>query len=128
VVVNQFDIKSILSLKTENDAPISSDGHGPEAPQIAFERMEPVAGEVERLRSRGLIEAAQNVLHIFPQIRPYPAPVALLMKPFQAAMIEAPNHQDTPVSSTYRLSSAALHCALSCRIDAMVDYFKLAAA
>ena len=95
VVVNQFNVKSIFLVKTENDAPVGPHRHGPEAPQIAFERMQPVAGEIERLRGGGSIETAKNVLHGFQQIGAYSAAIAPFVKPFQAAMLKAPNHQGT---------------------------------
>jgi len=92
VIINQFNVKSIFALKTENNAPFSPHGHRPEAPQLAFERMQPVAGEVERLRRRGMIEAAKNVFDRFQQIGPYAAPAIAFMEPFQAPVFEAPNH------------------------------------
>jgi hypothetical protein len=82
VIVDQFNAKGIVPFKAENNSPIRPHPHGPEAPQIAFERMQPVAGQVERLRRRSLIEAGQNVLDHFPQIRPYAAGVITFMEPF----------------------------------------------
>jgi len=72
-------------------APVGPHRHGPEAPQIAFERVHAVAGKIERLRRRGSIKTAKNVLHRFQQIRAYPAAVAAFIKPFQAAVLEGPN-------------------------------------
>src|SRR5690348_15179874 len=43
MVVNHFNVKGILSLKAENDAPIGPDGHGPESFQVAFQRVQPIA-------------------------------------------------------------------------------------
>jgi len=57
--------------------------------------MQPVAGEVEGLRRRRLIEAGKNVLYRFQQISPYPAPVAAFIQPFQAPMLETSDQQDT---------------------------------
>ena len=64
--------------------------------KLALERMQAIAGKVERLRRCGLIEAAQNVFYVIQQIRPYPAPVVAFKKPFQAPVFEASDHRDTP--------------------------------
>ena len=58
--------------------------------------MEAIAGKVQLLRRRGLIEAAQNVADVVPQIRPYTAPVVEFKKPFEATVFEASNHWGTP--------------------------------
>src|ERR1700722_66731 len=92
VIVNQFNVKGIFPFKTENDAPVGPHRHGPEAPQIAFERVQSVAGEVKRLRRRSSIQTAKNVLYRCQQIRAYPAAVVAFIEPFQPAMLEAPNH------------------------------------
>jgi hypothetical protein len=43
VIVDQFNVKGVFPFKTENDAPVGPHRHGPEMPQSAFERMQPVA-------------------------------------------------------------------------------------
>ena len=58
--------------------------------------MKVITGEVERLRRSSLFETAKNILDIFQQIRPYSAPVVAFMEPFQAAMLETPDHQGLP--------------------------------
>jgi hypothetical protein len=60
MVVDQFNIKGIIHFKTENDAPIGPHRHGPQALQIAFERMQAIAGEIQSLRCRGRIENREN--------------------------------------------------------------------
>jgi hypothetical protein len=45
--------------------------------------------EVERLRRRGSIQAAKDVLHRFQQIRANPAAVVAFIEPLQTAMLEA---------------------------------------
>src|SRR5579859_1051075 len=56
MVVNQFNVEGILSVKAEYDAPIGPDGHGPESFQVAFQRVQAIAGQVESLRRCGGIE------------------------------------------------------------------------
>jgi hypothetical protein len=46
VVVGQFNVKGVRSFKTKNNASVGPHRHGPEAFQIAFERMKMITGEV----------------------------------------------------------------------------------
>jgi len=55
--------------------------------------MQPVAGKVEGLRRRGLIETCKNILHRFEQIRAYLAPIIALIEAFQTPMLETSNHR-----------------------------------
>jgi hypothetical protein len=57
--------------------------------------MQAIAWEVERLRRRGLIEAAQNVFYVH-QIRSYVAPSIAFKEAFQSSVFEVPNQEDTP--------------------------------
>lgn len=57
--------------------------------------MQPVAGKAERLRRCGPIQTAKNVLHGFQQVRAYFAAIIAFIEPFQAAVLEAPDRQDT---------------------------------
>jgi len=56
VIVSQFDVKCIFTNETKNNAPVGSNSDGPESTQIALKGMQMVAGEIQRLRCRGLIE------------------------------------------------------------------------
>jgi len=96
VVVDQFNIECVFSLKSENNAPVCPHRHRPETAQPALERMQAVAGKVKRLWRRGLIETTQNVFYVVQQIRPYAAPVVAFKEAFQAPMFEASNHRGTP--------------------------------
>jgi hypothetical protein len=96
VVVNQFNVKGVSSFKTENDAPVGSDGHGPQSLQISFERVQAIARNIQSLWSSRAIEIREDSFDSLQQIGPYPAAVAAFIEPFEATMIEAPNHQDTP--------------------------------
>ena len=50
---------------------------------------------LERERGRSLIETAKKILDCFQQVRPDPAPVVAFIEPFQAPVLEAPNHRGT---------------------------------
>jgi hypothetical protein len=58
--------------------------------------VKPVPGKAEFLWSNGVVEHGQDFLNCIDQIRPYPATVVALVKPFKATVLEAPNHQGTP--------------------------------
>jgi hypothetical protein len=92
VVVDKFNINGIVSIKPEYDAPVGPHGHGPKPLQVAFELVQAITRKIEGLRRCRGIENSQNFLNRIHQIRPYPAAVATFIEPFQAAMLEAPNH------------------------------------
>jgi hypothetical protein len=48
MVVDQFHVKGIILFKTENDAPIGPHRYGPQALQIALQRVQTIAGEIQR--------------------------------------------------------------------------------
>jgi hypothetical protein len=94
VVIDQFDVKSILSFKAEDDSPIGPYRHGPEASQAAFQRVQTIPREIQGLRVGGGIKDGEDSFHRFQEVGPYPASVAAFIETLQAAMLEAPNHQD----------------------------------
>src|SRR5579863_2630884 len=85
VAVDQFNVKSVRSFKTKNDAPVGSHGHGPEPFQVAFERVQTITGKVEFLRRSCIVKYGQYFLNRIHQISAYPAPVVTFKEPFQAA-------------------------------------------
>jgi hypothetical protein len=93
MVIDQLDIKGVVPLKAENDSPIGPYRHGPESFQAAFERVQPIPGEIQALRASGGIKDCKDSFHRFQEVGSYPAPVAAFIETFQAAMLEAPNHQ-----------------------------------
>src|ERR1019366_3832227 len=93
MVVDQFNVKGVGALKTENNAPVGAYRHSPQPFQLAFQRVQTITGKIKRLRRNGLIENRQNFLHRVRQIRPDPAPVAAFIEALQASMLEAPKHQ-----------------------------------
>jgi hypothetical protein len=62
--------------------------------------VKPIAGKIKVLRSVGIIKDGQNFLYRIDQISPDTAAVVPFIEPFQAAMFEAPNHQDSTVKCT----------------------------
>jgi hypothetical protein len=92
VVVDQFDIERVSALKPEYNTPVGPHPDGPKTLQVAFKRVQMITGKIHSLRCARPIKAAKNIRNHLQQVRPYPAPVAALIKPFQAAVFEAPDH------------------------------------
>ena len=61
MVVGQINIKRIAVFKPEDDAPVAGDRNAPQPLQIAFERMQPVARQIEIRRAAGLIQVSQDI-------------------------------------------------------------------
>ena len=93
VIVDQFNVKSIIPCKAENDAPIGPHRHRPQPLQITLQRMQAIARKIQGLRRRGRIENRKDAFDSFQQVGAYPASVAAFLEAFQAPMLEAPNHQ-----------------------------------
>jgi hypothetical protein len=96
VVIDQFNVKRIHALKTKNNAPIRVNRDGPEFPEAAGKLVQTIPREVHRLRRFCLVEPAKNVIDPIPQIRPYSARVAELIKAFEAAVLETSYHKSIP--------------------------------
>jgi len=64
----------------------------PKTFQVAFQRVKPVPGNVEGLRRGRGVENRHDSFNGFQNVRPYPATVVALVKPFKATVLEAPNH------------------------------------
>jgi hypothetical protein len=93
VVIDQFDVKSIICFKAKDNSPIDTDRHGPESSQAAFQRVQTISGEIQGLRAGGGIKDRKDAFHRFQEVGPYPASVATFIETLQAPMLEAPNHQ-----------------------------------
>src|ERR1700730_13175355 len=93
MVIDQLNVKGMIPLKTENDAPIGPYRHGPQPPQVAFEWVQAVAGEIQGLRRCGRIENREDSLNRIQEVGADPTSVATFIEAFQASMLEALNHQ-----------------------------------
>ncbi len=70
MVIDHFDVKGVIPFETENDPPVGPRRHGPEAPQIALERMQAIPGYIQSLRRSGGIENGKNSLDRLQQVGP----------------------------------------------------------
>src|SRR5216683_329298 len=96
VVVGQFNVKRIRSFKAKDNTPICPHSDRPKTLQSAFQRMQAITRKVHGLRCLGFVEPGENIFNSVEQIGAYPATVPALIESFEAAMLETPNHQDTP--------------------------------
>jgi hypothetical protein len=81
VIVDQFNVKGVVSFKAENDAPIGPDCDSPQSLQVAFKRVQPITGKVHSLRDIRLIKAGENIFNDTQQVGSYPASIAALIEP-----------------------------------------------
>jgi hypothetical protein len=93
MVIGQLNVKRILSFKAENDAPIGPHGHGPESLQVAFQRVQPIAGQIEGLRRCRRIENRKDALRRVQQVGAYPASVPTFVETLETSVLEAPDHK-----------------------------------
>jgi hypothetical protein len=57
--------------------------------------MQSIPRKVQSLRRFSFVEPGENIFDVVEQIRPYPPAIVALVQPFEAAMLEAPDHQGT---------------------------------
>ena len=87
MVVDQFNVKGVVPFKAEDDSPVGPHRH------VALERVQAIPGDIESLRRYGAVENREDPIDHLQQVGPYPAAVVALIKPLQAAMLEAPNQE-----------------------------------
>ena len=92
VVVGQFNVKRIRSFKAKDDTSVCPHSDRPKAFQSAFQRMQAITRKVHGLRRLRFVEPGENVFNSVKQVGAYPATVPALIKSFEAAMLEVPNH------------------------------------
>jgi hypothetical protein len=97
MIINQLNIKGVTILEPENDPPVCTNGDCPESFAVAFELMQAIAGKVEGLRRFRSIERGKNIFNSVGEVCPDLAAVALLEKPFQPPVLEAPDHFEVSV-------------------------------
>lgn len=92
MVIDEIDVESVAVLVTENDSPIPTDRHGPEAFEITFERVQAKTGNIKLSRRISGIERGKNTLNLLAQRSADPARVPAFVKPLKATMPKAPDH------------------------------------
>jgi hypothetical protein len=94
VVIDQIDIRGVALLETENDAPVGTDGDAPITRELAFQRVQPKARQIELLRACRHIEPGQHARNLICMLRVHLAPVVVFVKAAQAAMSKATDHNE----------------------------------
>jgi hypothetical protein len=92
VVIDQINIRSVALLEPENDPPVGADGDAPIACEVAFQRVQPPAWQVEMARLCRLIEAGQHARHLVGVLRVYLAAVVVFIQASKAPMAKPPDH------------------------------------
>lgn len=83
MVIGQLNIPCIAAFKAEDDPPVGAHRQRPEAPQVAFERVQAITRQIESLRRVGSIEESQNFLDGIDKVSPDTAAVPSLIKTFR---------------------------------------------
>jgi hypothetical protein len=95
MVVNQINVTGAAFLEAEDHAPVRPDSHAPKTFQVALERVEPKAREIHVVGLSGTVEDGENVFDLLDVIRVYALGFAVLKKPFEPLVPEAPNHRNS---------------------------------
>src|SRR5258708_39185755 len=92
VIILQIYVDRVLPFESEGQAPISGHGNRIRAFAVAFERVEPVAGQLHVERRRRSVQPVQQPLDPRRELRRNAAVVALSEKTLQASMPEGLDH------------------------------------
>ena len=106
MIVNQIDIEHIAIREAEDNPPISGNADAPEPFQITFEHVQPVSGQIKRSNGLGGVQTAKNILDPPRLIRVDTAAITAVIKQFQTAMFECPDH----FARLYRVSADLSTC------------------
>ena len=92
MVVRQIHIVNVPVLETEHDPPVAPNCNAPETSPIAFERMQPEAGQSHVLGRSGTVQHSQDVLHLPNLIRVDGLWLVLLEQPPESFVPETLDH------------------------------------
>jgi hypothetical protein len=87
VVIDIIDILRVL-IEAKNHPPVGPDGHGPETPPLAFERMQTESRKVHVGDRWSGMKRRQNIPQLVGMIRIYAAWVVLLKEPLQTLVAD----------------------------------------
>jgi hypothetical protein len=92
MVVHQINVAGAAFFKAEDHSPVRPDSHAPEAFQAALEGVEPETGEIHVFWLSSAIEDGKDILDLLDVIGMDAFGLAVLKKPPQPLVPEAPNH------------------------------------
>jgi hypothetical protein len=61
MVIYEVNIRRPAILEPENDSPVGSHGHSPEAPEVAFQGMQPERRQIQRVNRFRRVQHSQNL-------------------------------------------------------------------
>ena len=80
MVIDQVNIRGIALFEAENDAPVGTDGDAPITRELAFQRVQPKARQIELLRACRHIEPGQHARDLICMLRVHLAPIVVFIK------------------------------------------------
>jgi hypothetical protein len=92
MVVDQINVAGAAFFKAEDHAPVRPYRHAPEAFQSALEGVEPETREIHVFRLASAVQDEEYILELLDVIGMDAFGLAVLKKPPQPFMPEAPNH------------------------------------
>jgi hypothetical protein len=92
MVVDQINVAGAAFFKAEDHASVRPDSYAPEALQSALEGVEPETGEIHVFRLSGTVEDGKDIIDLLDMIGMDAFGFAVLKKPPQPLVPEAPNH------------------------------------
>jgi hypothetical protein len=92
VVIEQINIRSVALLEPENDPPVGADGDTSITCEVAFQRVQPPARQVEMARLCRLIEPGSMRVILSARSGIYLATVVVFIQASEAPMAKPPDH------------------------------------
>lgn len=92
MIITAIDVCHVLPFKPKNNAPICPNSDAPKSGKIAFQRMQSISRQIKIFRLGRLVERRENAPDFFDMLLIETAPVVILIKAAQTAMLKTKNH------------------------------------
>ena len=92
VIIDQAYIAHLTVLEPKDHPPVSVDGDRPEAPEIAAQLMEPIAGQSHLFRCNDLVQTLQDAFDLGDHVLTDAGTVTSLIDPLQSLVCKASDH------------------------------------
>ena len=92
MIVEVVDVDRLTLLEPEGDSPIAGHQHRKVTLQLAFERVQPQAREIQILRPAATIQQGQNVSQLLQMLRCYSSRRPTVVERLEPSMLERPDH------------------------------------
>ena len=80
MVIEQINIGDVALVEAKNDPPVAANGNAPIAHEIASQRVQPPARQIEVVRLRCLVETRQHARDLVGALRVYLAAIVIFIE------------------------------------------------